>query len=125
MRRITVAAALTVGILATVGSVGGMGYAASAAKSFAKGIDLKGSSSKASSSGNGNQNGAKAGSSASSAATPASDQYVGKTTICHHTSSAKKPFVVITVSNNALPAHKRHGDTLVGPGGSCPGPLIP
>lgn len=47
------------------------------------------------------------------------------TTICHRTDSEKNPFVVITVSNNALPAHRTHGDTLVGPGGTCPGLPIP
>jgi hypothetical protein len=53
------------------------------------------------------------------------DQYAGKTTICHRTSSQKNPFVLITVSNNALPAHKAHGDTLPAADGSCPGPPIP
>lgn len=32
----------------------------------------------------------------------------GKTTICHATGSATNPFVLITVSNNALAAHRRH-----------------
>jgi hypothetical protein len=48
-----------------------------------------------------------------------------KTTICHQTGSEKNPFVVIAVSNHALPAHRGHGDTLEGPGGTCPGPPIP
>jgi hypothetical protein len=48
------------------------------------------------------------------------------TTICHRTGSEKNPFVVITVSNNALPAHRKHGDTFVEPGGTCPGsPISP
>jgi hypothetical protein len=55
---------------------------------------------------------------------PAKDQY-GKTTICHRTGSAKNPWQIITVDNNALPAHKAHGDTLVGPNNTCPGPPIP
>jgi hypothetical protein len=50
--------------------------------------------------------------------TPTSDQYpAGKVTICHHTHSQKNPFVTITVSQNAVPAHVRnHGDTI----GPCP-----
>jgi hypothetical protein len=44
-------------------------------------------------------------------------QYGGKVTICHHTHSQTNPFVTITVSQNAVPAHVRnHGDTL----GPCP-----
>ena len=34
----------------------------------------------------------------------------GKVTICHRTGSTKNPFVIITVSCNALDAHLRHGD---------------
>ena len=37
-----------------------------------------------------------------------------KITICHRTHSKKKPFVTIRVSQNALKAHQKHGDT-VGP----------
>jgi len=50
--------------------------------------------------------------------TPTSDQYPkAKVTICHHTHSQKNPFVTITVSQNAVPAHVRnHGDTI----GPCP-----
>jgi hypothetical protein len=51
----------------------------------------------------------------SSSGTPAAvSQYGKKVTICHHTHSTKHPFVTITISQNALPAHLRHGDT-VGP----------
>src|ERR1700745_4050347 len=38
-----------------------------------------------------------------------------KVTICHHTHSSKNPFVTITVSTHALPAHLGHGDTI----GAC------
>lgn len=44
-----------------------------------------------------------------------------KTTICHRTGSEKNPFVEITVSNNALPAHQAHGDIIPAPPGGCPG----
>jgi hypothetical protein len=39
-----------------------------------------------------------------------------KGTLCHHTHSKKHPFVTITVSQRAFPAHLRHGDTI----GPCP-----
>src|SRR5215218_1613146 len=35
-----------------------------------------------------------------------------KGTLCHHTHSKKHPFVTITVSQRAFPAHLRHGDTI-------------
>jgi hypothetical protein len=44
-------------------------------------------------------------------------QYPEKVVICHHTHSAKNPFVTITISRNALDAHLAHGDTI----GPCPG----
>jgi hypothetical protein len=55
-----------------------------------------------------------------SAGTPsaaAQYQYPEKVVICHHTHSAKNPFVTITISRNALDAHLAHGDTI----GPCPG----
>ena len=46
-------------------------------------------------------------------ASPVAAQYPpSKVTICHHTHSQKNPFVTITVSERALPAHLRHGDTM-------------
>jgi len=51
---------------------------------------------------------------AKSSPTAAQYQY-GKITICHKTHSKKNPFVTITISRSAWPAHQRHGDTL----GAC------
>jgi hypothetical protein len=47
----------------------------------------------------------------------------GKTTICHATGSSTNPYVTITISNNALPAHARHQDgrdIIPAPAGGCP-----
>jgi len=41
----------------------------------------------------------------------------GKTTICHF---ASHKYVEITVSDNALPAHMRHGDAMPDEYGDCP-----
>jgi hypothetical protein len=60
---------------------------------------------------------ASLGAAVSPSRTPAAaSQYPKKVTICHHTHSKKNPFVTITVSRNALPAHLGHGDTT----GPCP-----
>lgn len=56
--------------------------------------------------------------------TPTTDQYpTSKVTICHHTHSQKNPFVTITVSQHAVPAHLKHGDT-IGPCAAQP-PVVP
>ena len=39
-----------------------------------------------------------------------------KVTICQRTGSAKNPYVEITISRNALPAHEKKGDFLATPG---------
>lgn len=87
--RLSFAAALTVFMLGTLASFGGLGYAASSTKEAFKKV------------------GALEGQSASRS--PASDQYVEKVTICHNGHT-------ITISQSALPAHRRHGDT-IGPCG--------
>ena len=52
-----------------------------------------------------------------SESSPVAAQYPpSKVTICHHTHSQSNPFVTITVSENAVPAHLGHGDTI----GACP-----
>jgi hypothetical protein len=103
------------------GVFGGLGYAARAVEN-ATGLDVPGVVTKA------KKPAAPSGNTGSqvAAVTPAQAQYEGKTTICHQTSSETNPFVVITVSNNALPAHVAHGDTLVNPNPppDCPGPPI-
>ena len=43
-------------------------------------------------------------------------QYEGKVTICHRTSSGKKPGQTITVPENTVDSHLAHGDTI----GPCP-----
>ena len=44
-----------------------------------------------------------------------------KVTICHRTKSTKKPYVKITVSQAALPAHMKHqGDIIPAPAAGCP-----
>ena len=43
---------------------------------------------------------------------PSAAQYQYKVTICHHTGSKKHPWHLIRISNRAVPAHLRHGDTM-------------
>jgi hypothetical protein len=51
----------------------------------------------------------------------------GKTTICHATGSATNPYVEITISNDAVAAHKKHQDgqdIIPAPPVGCPGDLV-
>src|SRR3954447_18684247 len=57
---------------------------------------------------------AGAGLAATGSSSSAAYQYGKKVTICHRTHSKKHPFHTITVSQNALKAHLKHGDS-VGP----------
>ena len=111
-RRIAVVGVLTAVALAAFGASGGLSYAAKAVTAD----DSPGKSAK---------KGDSAASPRKQAKTPAANQYGGKTMLCHRTGSEENPFVLISVSNNAVPAHAAHGDTLAGPGGTCPGPPIP
>jgi hypothetical protein len=103
--RIAFALGLTTLMVAALGAFGGIGYAAQraqhAATAATRVFDSPSSKPKA------------------EKRSPAQDQY--KTTICHRTRSAKHPWVEITVSNNALPAHQAHGDIIPAPPGGCPG----
>ena len=48
--------------------------------------------------------------------TSAEQYQYGKVTVCHKTGSKKHPFQTISISQNALNAHLKHGDTP----GACP-----
>ena len=101
--RIAFAAGLTALLVAALGAFGGIGYAAAGAERVASTAQRAfGPSSKP----------------AKQQQSPAQDQY--KTTICHRTASKKNPWVEITVSNNALPAHQGHGDIIPAPPAGCP-----
>jgi hypothetical protein len=51
---------------------------------------------------------------------PDDDKKDDKVTICHHTGSDTNPYVKITISKNALEAHKKHGDVYPNKYGKCP-----
>jgi hypothetical protein len=99
LSRLSFAGALTVLILGTVGAFGGLGYAASSTTSVVNVVKRAVAPSKPQ----------------LVQRSAAQDQYKPKkVTICHRTGSGKR--VTITISENALPAHLAHGDTV----GPCP-----
>lgn len=55
---------------------------------------------------------ARSGAAASEYEYSSASEYQYKVTICHKTHSEKHPWEQITISDHALPAHERHGDTL-------------
>ena len=96
------AIALTAFMLAALSSIGGVSYAANAVQKAAKRVVAPTQLVRP-------------------AKSSAADQYGNpKVTICHHTGSKKNPTQTITVSESAVPAHLKHGDT-IGPCGGVAG----
>jgi len=104
--------------LAVFGAFGGLSYAASATRSVVHVVSPEASTTASTS-------GSASGGTMSRVQnmTASEHQYADKVTICHLPPHGG--FNLLTVNANALPGHKRHGDTLPGPGGACPGPPIP
>jgi hypothetical protein len=98
--RIAFAGGLTAALLVALASFGGLGYAAAGVSSVASSVQRA----------TGTEEPRTVAGSAAQA------QYVARITICHNTGSATNPTVTITISESALPAHRRHGDTI----GPCP-----
>jgi hypothetical protein len=125
---------LAVGLAAFAG-FGGFGYAGAAAHSLVSSVKSGGSTTSTTTNASstttngtgtsGTGTGTNSAGVAPAKPSSADDEYPQKTTICHRTGSQTHPFVIITVPNTALATHKAHGDTLVGPGNTCPGPPIP
>jgi hypothetical protein len=52
--------------------------------------------------------------------TPRPTGTVSKVSLCHRTGSQTNPYVLISISTSALPAHQQHGDIYPVPQGGCP-----
>lgn len=98
--RLGFAGGLTAALLVALASFGGLGYAAAGAANAVQSLERV----------------AKPSAPKAVDVSAAQNQYARKVTICHHTGSKKNPTQTITVSENAVPAHQRHGDTI----GPCP-----
>src|SRR5205823_7522568 len=111
--RVALAGALTLALLGAIAAVGGVGYASSTLKAVRAPVRAiqKAVSPSHSSPRLAIRQLAKANGSGG-------NQYQGKTTICHNAGNHK--YVEITVDNNALPAHRAHGDIIPAPPGGCP-----
>jgi hypothetical protein len=96
--RLGFAGGITAAMLVALASFGGLGYAAAGASSAADKLQ-------------------RVAGPATIERSSAQDQYGGRVTICHRTGSQNNPTQTITVNENAVPAHLRHGDTM----GPCNG----
>ena len=103
--RFGLAIALTVTIIASLASVGGLGYAASASERAAKAV--RHVVVPATRSGRTVAHG-----------TAAEGQY--KATICHYSGSASSPWVQLTVGTSTVKGYLARGDFIVTPANPCP-----
>ena len=103
--RFGLAIALTLTIIASLASVGGLGYAASASERAAKAVrHVVAPVTKSRR--------------AVAHGTAAQGQY--KTTICHYSGSENRPWVQLTVSTSTLKGYLARGDFIITPANPCP-----